>query len=115
MIKSRLQIRRNKKTVSVLDRTLSSGKYVESIVGALSNLEATYEQQDAFEVATDGGAVVTVTDVFWFEAKAGEDLPAIEEKHVIREKGTLVRYEVLQVQDQGGGGNRLRVMTRRLR
>jgi hypothetical protein len=114
MVKSRLQSRRTAVTVAVKVKTLASGQYSEANVSGLGSVAATQEQRDAFEFTSDGGTIVTVTDVFWFEAAAGASLPAIEESHVLVD-GSSVRYEVVNVQDQGGEGDRLRVMTRRLR
>jgi hypothetical protein len=112
MIKSRLQLRRKKKTITVKSKALASGQYAET--NLLTELSASREPRDAFEFTSDGGTIVTVTDVFWFEAEAGESLPAIEEKHVLVDD-SAVRYEVINVADMGGEGDRLRVMTRRLR
>jgi hypothetical protein len=114
MIKSRLQSRRVAVTVAVKVKTLTSGQYSEANVSGLSSVTATKEPRDAFEFTSDGGTIVTVTDVFWFEAVAGASLPAIEEKHVLVDSSSI-RYEVVNVSDQGGEGDRLRVMTRRLR
>lgn len=112
MIKSRLRDRRQTKTITVKAKTFASGQYTEATL--YSGLIATYEQRQAVETATDGGAVVVVTDVFYFEPVTTGTLPAIEEKHVLIDSGS-VRYEVVSVADQGGGGNRLEVITRRLR
>jgi len=106
---SRLRRNRKQHTVNVITKTMSGG-YSES--NAYTGLTATHEQRDAFELMTDTGAVIMVTDVFWF-AKTSGTLPTITEEHAI-EVGT-VRYEIFQVADQGGQGNRLRVMTRRAR
>jgi hypothetical protein len=110
-IASRLRQRRQPITITVKVKALAGGQHSES--NALTGLTATREQVDAVEVATAGGAFVPVTDVFWFEESSGS-LPAIEEKHVLVD-GSSVRYEVIQVADQGGEGNRLKVMTKRLR
>ncbi len=114
MIKSRLQSRRTTVTVAVKVKTRANSQYSEANVSGLSAVTCTKEPRDAFEFTSDGGAIVTVTDVFWFEAVAGASLPAIEEKHVLVD-GSSVRYEVVNVADQGGEDDRLRVMTRRLR
>ena len=98
-------------TVSVKLKTLTSGQNIES--NAYTGLIATHEQPDASEFYTDAGALVTVTDVFWF-APSGGVFPAITEKHVIMDASNN-RYEVMMVQNQGGEGNRLKVMTRALR
>lgn len=111
MIGSRLRERRLQLTVSVKLKTLTSGQMVES--SAFTGLIATHEQPDANEFVTDAGAVVVVTDVFWFEPVAGV-LPAITEKHVIVDASSN-RYEVVMVQNQAGEGNRIKVMTRALR
>jgi len=114
VIKSRLQERRTQLTITVKVKTLSSGQYSEATVSGMSALTATREQRDAFEITDDAGTQVLVSDVFWFEAIAGASLPAIEEQHVLIDASS-VRYEVLSVADQGGDGDRLRVMTKRLR
>lgn len=114
MIKSRLRLRRETKTVSVKVKTKTAGQAKHTESNAYTSLVATHEPRQAEEMATDSGALVVVTDVFWFEAAAGESLPAIEEKHVLVDAAS-VRYEVVSVADQGGGGDRLKVMTRRLR
>lgn len=114
MIASRLRQRRQTLTITVKVKALpASGQHSES--NALTGLTATREQIGAEEVATVGGAIVPVTDVFWFEkSKSSDSLPAIEEEHVLVDSDS-VRYEVIQVADQGGEGNRLKVMTKRLR
>ena len=114
MIKSRLRRRRTSKTFEVKVKTLASGQHTEANVAGLSAIVGTREERDAVEVANDAGAIVGVTDVFWFEPKAGDSIPAIEEKHVLID-GDSVRYEVLQVINQAGQDNRLRVLTRRVR
>jgi hypothetical protein len=59
--------------------------------------------------------MVPVLDVFWFERVVSTGLlPAIEEKNVLKDSGN-VRYEAIEVSDEGGQGNRLKVITRRLR
>lgn len=111
MIGSRLRERRRQLTVSVKLKTLTAGQNVESSL--YTGLTATHEQPDAFEAFTDGGALVVVTDVFWFAPVSGS-LPAITEKHVIIDASSN-RYEVVMVQDQAGEGDRLKVTTRALR
>ena len=118
MIKSRLQLRRNTITVAVKVKTLTGGTtapFTEANVSGLSAVPFTLESVDAFEVTTEGGMVVTVTDVLFHEALAGASLPAIEEKHVLVDTTSSVRYEVLQAIAQGGEQDRLMVRTRRLR
>lgn len=117
MIKSRLQIRRVTKTVAVKVKALTAGAapYTESNVTGLSAVNLTHEQTDAFEVTSDAGVIVTVTDIFWDEALAGVSLPAIDERHVLVDTTSLVRYEVLQAIVQGGEQGRLMLRTRRLR
>jgi hypothetical protein len=112
MVKSRLQARRKAKTIIVKSKALASGQYSET--NLLTGLSASREPGNAEEVITGGGAIVNVSDTFWFEAEAGESLPAIEEKHVLVDEDDI-RYEVVSVTDQGGEGDRLKVMTRRLR
>jgi len=111
MIASRLRERRVQLGVSVKLKTLTAGQHVESNLA--TGLIATHEQPDASEMFTDAGALVIVTDVFWLERVNGT-LPAITEKHVIVDASSN-RYEVVMVQNQGGEGNRLKVMTRALR
>lgn len=112
MIKSRLRLRRSTRTIAVKAKTLASGKYTES--NALTGLVATWEPAEVDESYGDAGQLALATDVFWFEAAAGSSLPAIEEKHVLVDAAS-VRYEVISVTDQGGGGSRLKVITRRVK
>lgn len=112
MVKSRLRLRRSTKTINVKVKTLSGGKYTES--NAYSGLTATWEPAEVDEVYGDAGQLALATDVFWFEAAAGASLPAIEEKHVLVDAAS-VSYEVISVTDQGGGGSRLKVVTRRMK
>ena len=114
MIKSRLRDRRVKLTIDVKEKTLVSGQYSESTVSGLGALVATREQAESTELVTDAGALVNISDTLWFEAIAGNDLPAIEEKHVLVD-GDSVRYEAVSVQNMGGEQDRLKVMCRRLR
>lgn len=112
---SRLQVRRTQKTVSVKEKTLTSGKYVESNVSGLTGLTPTYEQRNAVEEGIDAGGTVNVLDVFFFERLVATNvLPAVREQHVLVD-GDSVRYEVIEISDEGGQGNRLKVTTRRLR
>lgn len=112
---SRLQVRRPQKTVDVKTKTLSSGKYTEANVSGLTSLTPTYEQRSAMEEHTDAGGNVNVLDVFFFERLTTTNvLPAIREQHVLVDSSSA-RYEVLEVSDEGGGGNRLKVTCRRLR
>lgn len=112
---SRLQVRRTQKTVSVKVKTLASGKYTEANVTGLTGLTPTYEQRNAAEEHTDAGGTVNVVDVFFFERLTTTNvLPAIREQHVIVDSSS-VRYEVMEVSDEGGQGNRLKVTCRRLR
>lgn len=99
-------------TMTLKVKTLSSGQNTESTVGG--PLIATREQRDAFEIVSDIGTTAIISDVFWFEQLPDETLPAIEEKHILIDVNSI-RYEVLNVANQGGEGNRLRVMTRRIR
>ncbi len=112
---SRLQVRRPQKTVSVKVKTLASGKYTEANVAGLTGLTPTFEQRNAFEEHTDAGGTVNILDVFFFERLVATNiLPAIREQHVIVD-GDSVRYEVIEVSNEGGQGNRLKVSCRRLR
>ena len=108
MIGSRIHERRVQMTVTVKLKTLTAGQNVESNLA--TGLIATHSQPDAAELFTDAGALVVVTDVFWFEPVSGT-LPAITEKHVILDASNN-RYDVVMVQNQGGEGNRLKVLTR---
>jgi len=115
MIGSRLQIRRPQKTVNIKVKSRSGGQYTEANVSGLTGLTPTYEQRNAIEEHTDAGGLVNVVDVFFFERLTTTNiLPAIREKHVIIDSDN-VRYEVVEVSDEGGGGNRLKVNCRRLR
>jgi hypothetical protein len=112
---SRLQVRRPQKTVNVKVKTLASGKYTEANVTGLTSLTPTYEQRNAIEENTDAGGLVNILDVFFFERLTTTNiLPAIREQHILVD-GDSVRYEVVEVSDEGGQGNRLKVSTRRLR
>lgn len=113
MIKSRLRMRRVTKTVSVKEKTLASGQYSEADGSGLTGLTATWEPISGDEELTEAGKIVIPTDVFWFEPAVGGSLPAITENHVLVAGG--VRYEVvMRPENQAGGGNRLKVMTRRV-
>jgi hypothetical protein len=113
---SRLHIRRPKKTVDVKAKTLGGGgQYTEANVAGLTGLTPTYEQRNAMEEHTDAGGLTNVVDVLWFERLLTTNiLPAIREQHVIVDSGA-VRYEVFEVSNEGGGGDRLKVTCRRLR
>lgn len=108
---SRIVQRQTKVTVNVILRTLTSGKNVES--NAITALTPTHYQMTAFEVFGDVGAGSEVVDVFWFEPVSGS-LPAITEKHIIKNTSTSVRYEVTDVMPQPES-EFLKVVTRRLR
>lgn len=112
---SRLQVRRPQKTVNVKVKSPSGGKFTEANVTGLTDLTPTYEQRNAMEEHTDGGGLTNVVDVFWFERLITTNvLPAIREQHVIVD-GDDVRYEVMEISNEGGGGDRLKVACRRLR
>ena len=115
MIGSRLQIRRPQKTVDAKAKSPSGGQYTEANVAGLTNLTPTYEQRNAQEEHTDAGGLTNVVDVFWFERLLTTNiLPAIREQHVIVDSDN-VRYEVFEVSNEGGGGDRLKATCRRLR
>ena len=110
MIASRLKGRRVAITLSVIQRALSAGKYVES--NLYTGIIANRQQKMATELATDAGMQVVVADLFTIYKQADGTLPAIEEKHVLNDGTT--DYEVLMVMslDYAPG---LHVYTRRLR
>ena len=115
---SRLQVRRVQTTVDVLVKTKGAGsQFTEATVSGLTGLTPTFEQRSALEEGTDAGALVNLVDVFFFERLiATNALPAIRELHVLVDSSdSTLRYEVLEVSDEGGQGNRLKVTTRRLR
>lgn len=114
---SRLQIRRPQKTVDVKEKTLGGGgQYTEANVPGLTDLTPTYEQRNAMEEHTDSGGLTGVVGIFFFERLATTNiLPAIREQHVIVDSDDGVRYEIFEVSDEGGGGDRLKVSTNRLR
>jgi hypothetical protein len=113
---SRLHVRRPKKTVDVKVKTLGGGgQYTEANVIGLTGLTPTYEQRNAMEEHTDAGGLTNVVDVFFFERLLTTNiLPAIREQHVIVDSDGVI-YEVFEISDEGGGGNRLKVTCRRLR
>lgn len=113
---SRLQVRRVQKTVDVKVKTKqANGQYTEANVTGLTNLTPTYEQRNALEEHTDSGGLTNVVDVFFFERLVTTGiLPAIREQHVIVDSAG-VRYEVFEVSNEAGQGNRLMVKSRRLR
>lgn len=113
---SRLQIRRPQKTVNVLVKTRqASGQYTETNVIGLTNLTPTYEQRNAMEEHTDAGGTVNIVDVFFFERLVTTGLlPEVREQHVLLDSDN-VRYEVMEISSEGGGGNRLMTKCRRLR
>ena len=116
---SKLQVRRIQKTVDVLvkTKTPSQAIFTEAAVAGLTSLTPTFEQRTATEEQVDAGALVNIVDVFFFERLVSTGiLPAIREKHVIVDSAdATIRYEVLEISDEGGQGNRLKVTTRRLR
>lgn len=112
MNKSRLRDRRTQKTITVKVKTFAGGQHTEATL--YSGLIATYEQRQSVEVSGEAGGMVVVTDVLFFEPVTTGSLPSIEEKHVLVDSGG-VRYEAVSVADQGGNGNRLEVVVRRLR
>lgn len=109
---SRLRRRRVPRTVNVYQRN-SGGAETPVYTG----LAATHTQLRATEIVGELANVVSeVIDVFWFAPQSDGTLPAITEKHVIRDEADLdVRYDILQVRNEGGQGRRLSVMTRRWR
>ena len=112
---SRLQIRRPQKTIDVRIKTLASGQYTEADVTSLTSLTPTFEQRNAMEESTDAGGLVNILDIFFFERLTATNiLPAIREQHILLDSSS-VRYEVMEVSDEGGQGNRLKVSCRRLR
>lgn len=113
---SRLQIRRPQKTVDIKAKTLGAGgQYTEANVTGLTNLTPTYEQRNAIEEHTDAGGLTNVVEVLFFERLLTTGiLPGIREQHVIVDSDD-VRYEVFEVSNEAGGGNRLKVSSRRLR
>lgn len=113
---SRLQIRRPQKTVDVKKKTLGGGgQYTEANVAGLTGLTPTFEQRNAMEEHTDAGGAVNIVDVLFFERLITTGiLPAIREQHMVVDSDS-VRYEVFEVSDEGGGGDRLKVSCRRLR
>ena len=114
LIGSRLRQRRVTKTMTVKNKTLASGQYTEG--NLITNLSVTHDPKGGDEVISEGGDVVVASDVFWAEpATIGGSLPAITESNVLVDDSTSVRYEVIAATvDQAGGGNRLKVMTRRV-
>ncbi|GIK36564.1 MAG: hypothetical protein BroJett011_03970 [Chloroflexota bacterium] len=112
MVKSRLRQRRPQLAVTVKQKSgPTAGKWTES--NLYTNLSATHEQPEAAEAFGESGVVAVATDVFWFEAAPGSSLPAIAEQHVLVVGST--RYEVVNAEDQAGMGQRLRVVTKRVK
>lgn len=113
LIASRLRQRRQTVTLTVKAKTLAAGQHTEATVSGLSAVVATRDPKSGDEIFSDTGDIVVVSDVFWFEPLNGS-LPAITSSHVLVDSDG-VRYEVVATpQDQAGGGNRLKVMTRRV-
>jgi hypothetical protein len=101
--------------VDVKVKTLTSGQFTEANITGLTSLTPTYEQRNAIEEATDAGGLVNILDIFFFERLVTTNLlPAIREQHILVDSSS-VRYEVIEVSDEGGQGNRLKVSCRRLR
>ncbi len=112
---SRLQVRRTSKTVDVKIKTLANGQFTEANIIGLTSLTPTFEQRNAMEESTDAGGLTNILDIFFFERLLATNiLPAIREQHVLVDSDS-VRYEVIEVSDEGGQGNRLKVSCRRLR
>lgn len=106
-MKGPLSSRRTKSTITVYNRTRSGSQYSDNVIdsGLSGRKEASFSQ----EIVTEAGAVVLVSDVFWFDKKSDGTLPAIEEKHILYD-GTS-RYEVMMVIPRLYA-NKLKVMTR---
>jgi len=109
VIKSRLRQRRITKTVAVVSRSYASGSYSDTTV--YSRLTAAYEQTRQEDYNDEWGKYTQIVDVFWFEPLASGSLPAIEPKHFITEGSN--RYEVTEVTNQAGMGERLKVVCRK--
>lgn len=110
MIGNSLRDMRPRHTLSVITRTITGGKYVNS--NLYTGIVANRQQKQATELATDGGAVVVISDLFTIYPQADGTLPAIEEKHIISD-GTN-SYEVMMVQNLEMAPA-IHVYTRRLR
>lgn len=99
-------------TVSVKEKTLTSGKHVETNVSGMSSLTATQRRPSAQEIASNAGAIVVSDEIFLFETVSGT-LPAILEEYVIVDASS-VRYEIKSVRDASAGqGDLLMVVTER--
>lgn len=94
-ISSRLKDRRALVEVDVVNQVLVSGRHVES--DAYTGLDARHEQVDALMQAGDGGAMVALTDVFWFSPLSNGSLPAITEQHVIKRVDDGKKFQVIAV------------------
>ena len=111
-LKSSLRLIRQSFTVDVIETDIVSGLEVESVF--LSDLMGTHQQESRSEDNTSVGAIVNTTDTWIFERNPATGLlPPITEKHIldITSVNSGVRYDVKAIDDQGGEGNRLFVLT----
>lgn len=111
VLKSRLARRMTPATVNVVEKGVSGSSVTETTI--YDDIEAAYIQKVVKE-GTDGfgGVSSRVADLFYFERINGA-LPAIEEKHIIQWNG--IDYEITQALNLGGLGERLEVVTERIR
>jgi hypothetical protein len=85
--------RREPSTITVYTQVRTGSVYADSAVH--TGLKARKENTFTQELVTEAGALVMVSDVFWFDRLSTGAFPAIEEKHVLSD-GTD-RYEVVSV------------------
>ena len=96
-------------------RTYSGGAYTEAV--NLTGLVCTRQPAayDAVVTDPDTGAIIDITDVFYFEKQSDGTLPAIVAKDVITDSDSN-RFEILtEPENQGGELNRLKCSARRLK
>jgi len=108
--KSRLRSQRPQILFSVKSKSITGGQNVETTsTTAYGTIEPIGDNP---EVISEAGVMMVASDVVWFERVSGA-LPTITENHVLL-NGTT-RYEVVaNPGNQGGKGNRLKVIVRRV-
>ena len=111
MIGSRLQIRRNQITLAIYSRSHSNVTYSETLQ---TTQTATHEQKTVTTTDDLQGTYNEIMDIFWIEALAGNDLPAINPGWVAVDTSDNTRYEIRNANQVGGEQDRLKLETKRL-
>lgn len=112
--------RRAKVTVNVYTKPLNTTTGLRGETQILTDLIATHDQPNRIEVEVDPGVFIVATDVWIFDRQSGtgEVPPIIEGMEIeaqLPSDSSQQRYSIIQVQIQGGEGNRLFVWTNKVR